>query len=137
MRKRDTPRHDADGGWKAILQRGLKLTFSASLLIGLAAHAKAQNLPINPGSSNLPGTEPTETQSDGLADVGRTAETGIGGVGERTNILANPMGRINSRIQNRVQNRIRNRIDRDYDLMDDTVSPFEQATDQLRQDPPR
>lgn len=137
MRNRGTPRYDADRGGNGPLQRALKLTLSASLLICLAAQAKAQNLPINPVSSNLPGTEPTETQSDGLADVGRTADTGIGGVGERTNILASPTGRVNSRIRNRVQNRIRNRIDRNYDLIDDAVSPFEQATDQLRQDSPR
>lgn len=126
----------AHHGWKTRLQRGFRLTLPACLLVCLAAPAKTQNLPLDTNSSSWSNTAPAETQSDGLEDLGRTADTGIGGVGERTSILANPMGRINSRISNRIENRIRNRVDRDYNPMDDVVSPFEQATDEL-QDSPR
>lgn len=126
----------AHHGWKTHLRRGFGRTLPAYLFLCLAAPANTQSLPLDTNSSSWSDTAPPETQSDGLEDLGRTADTGIGGVGERTSILANPMGRINSRISNRIENRIRSRLDRDYNPMDDTVSPFEQATDEL-QDSPR
>lgn len=65
-------------------------------------------------------TEPEITQDEGLEQSARTADTGIGEVGQRQTgsepaVLQQPLGRITSRINTRIENRIRNRIDRNYD----------------------
>ena len=64
--------------------------------------------------------EPEMTQDEGMEQSARTADTGIGEVGQRqtgseTAVLQQPLNRIASRINNRIENRIRNRIDRNYD----------------------
>lgn len=108
---------------------------AALLLANLALPAAAQSLPIDPAPIGQP---PVTTQGEGLGDVGRNADTGIGEVGERTWGIINrePLGRLESRIQNRVQNRIRNRIDRSYDPMANANSPFERADQQTRRSGP-
>lgn len=113
---------------------GLALVTSAGLLVCLAVPAAAQSLPIDRAGSGYVEEAPPATQSEGLENMGRTADTGIGEVGERTSAIVNvdPMGRLESRIQNRVQNRIRNRIDRNYDPMANATSPFERADQQTR-----
>ena len=84
-------------------------------VIGLAASlwmisaANAQELPLESWSP-----ESITTQNDGLRETGRTAETGIGEVGQRQSSKdvgahVEPMGRIDGRVQNRVQNRLRQR----------------------------
>lgn len=95
--------------------------------------AAAQGLPIAPSSPDQ-----ATTQNDGVRDIGRTADTGIGVVGQRQTAAAavpsvEPMGRINSRIPNRVQNRLRNRIDRNYDPTINATSPFEAADERVRE----
>lgn len=111
----------------------------AMLLISLAMPAAAQSLPIDPTAPNLIGQPPATMQDEGLEDIGRTADTGIGEVGERTAGVINrePLGRLEARIYNRVQNRIRNRIDRSYDPMANANSPFERADQQTRKGAPQ
>ncbi len=69
-------------------------------------------------------------------DTGRTAQTGVGEVGQRQDVqdaAANiePLGRVGNRVQNRIENRIRNRIDRTYDPTANATSPFERAEDRI------
>lgn len=80
----------------------------------------------------------------GSPQLGQTAESSVGRVGERQNSSAygqeariQPMGRINMRIQNRIQARIRNRIDRNYDLAADANSPFVVAEQETSRTPRR
>lgn len=103
----------------------------AVLLASLALPATAQSLPVDPSTPDHP---LAETQSEGLEEVGRTADTGIGEVGERTEGVTNrePLGRLESRIPNRIQNRIRNRLDRFYDPMANANEPFKRADQQTR-----
>jgi hypothetical protein len=112
---------------------------AALLLANLALPAAAQSLPIDPTALDPIGQPPAATQGEGLGDVGRTADTGIGEVGERTWGIINrePLGRLETRIYNRVQNRIRNRIDRSYDPMANANSPFERADQQTRKGAPQ
>lgn len=71
------------------------------------------------------------------ANVGRTATTGTGRIGQRQTREeaapnVQPLNRIQNRIASRVQNRNRNRIDRYYDPQANAASPFEVASDQAR-----
>lgn len=71
-------------------------------------------------------------QNEGLRDVGTTAKTGVGEVGQRQTAVDTAPGqsqldRVDNRVQNRVQNRIRNRIDRTYDPTANATSPFKDA----------
>src|SRR5690606_13211646 len=110
----------------------------AMAVIGLTASlrmmpaANAQELPLESWSSDN-----ITTENDGMRETGRTAETGIGEVGQRQSSKdvgahVEPMGRIDGRVQNRVQNRLRNRIDRTYNPRANATSPFEVASDQAR-----
>ena len=110
-------------------------TISLCLGSGLASAVAAQELPNSP----LPPTGAVaDTQAEGLNDVGRTAETGVGEIGRRTTgtINVNPMGRINSRIENRIRNRLRTRIDRNYDPLESITSPFDKADQETRRNVP-
>tara|TARA_B100001167_G_C16718181_1_gene279814 strand:+ start:415 stop:909 length:495 start_codon:yes stop_codon:yes gene_type:complete len=76
-----------------------------------------------------------QDQNQGLHDIGTTAETSIGEVGQRQTAAAvsgqNPRNRISNRVQNRVQNRFRNRIDRHYDATANATSPFKDASERI------
>ena len=106
------------------------------MLLGLAAPAAAQGVPLAPQTgSEEPAqadTRQANNQNEGLVEAARTADTGIGEVGRRQTardgpVMREPLDRIDSRINNRVQNRIRNRIDRYYDPTANAMSPFERA----------
>ena len=106
-------------------KRIMLLTISA-----LSVPLAAQNVPIDPNVRQS--EEAAQNQNDGLGDTGRTADTGVGDVGQRqiqrgTPEAVSPLGRINNRVENRVQNRIRNRIDRNYDPTANATAPFERA----------
>lgn len=106
--------------------------------LGFAAPGFAQTSPFDRAISQ----SEVQTQAEGLLEVGRTAETGIGEVGQRQKddqVAPNiePLGRLNNRIQNRVQNRLRNRIDRNYDSTANAVAPFDRAEDQVKRMPKR
>lgn len=97
------------------------------------------SLVISPGlaqaqpSVERSGSAIAVSQDEGLENVGRTAETGAGEVGERQ--APREFGdarRIQNRIQNRVQNRLRTRIDRTYRSGVDTTSSFETAGERYR-----
>lgn len=115
------------------------IAMAAGLLAGLAGPAAAQSFPIDPAAPDPVAEESADTQGEGLEDVGRTAETGIGEIGERAEFIVNtdPMARLDTRIHNRLQNRIRSRIDRDYDPMANATSPFEEVDQQTRKGLPR
>ena len=102
----------------------------AFTILALSVPLAAQNVPIDPNVRQT--EEPAQNQNDGLGDTGRTADTGVGEVGQRqiqrgTPEAVSPLGRINNRVENRVQNRIRNRIDRNYDPTANATAPFERA----------
>jgi len=104
----------------------------ACLLCG----ARAQETVSDPWSS--PDISSTQPYDWGEGDIGRTAETGAGEVGQRQTVrdlgaIARPVRRVENRIQNRVQSRLRNRIDRYYDPTANAQKPFEVASDQARQ----
>lgn len=107
------------------------ITWLVALLLGTPV--MAQTFPIEPNT----GTANAETGGQDLSDVGRTAQTGEGEVGQRQeprNMAPNirPLGRIDNRIENRIQNRLRNRIDRNYDATANATAPFERAEDETR-----
>lgn len=105
------------------------------LVTGQATSVAAQQLP----NSEPDASAAADTQAEGLNDVGRTAETGIGEIGRRTSGTGNvnPMGRLNSRIENRIENRLRTRIDRNYDPLESVSSPFDKAAREVRNKGPR
>ena len=116
------------------LSRSLAGFANGLLVLGclLSSSTSAQEFPINPPSSS-----PT-TQGQGLREVGRTAETAVGEVGQRKTTSAaapnvEPMRRVNNRIENRVRNRIANRIDRSYDPRANATEPFRLADDDVRE----
>lgn len=96
-----------------------------------SAPVLAQNLPVIPiGSDNTEGEKAKE-------DVGRTADIGIGQVGQRQSSSdaapsISTTKRLNNRIQNRINNRIENRVDRDFQEFDGNSDAFERAGDQRR-----
>ncbi len=117
---------------------------AAAVLAGFAGPAAAQEVPLQDPTEEAEEIDPAETQNEGLQRTARTAETGIGEVGQRQTVrdgpaIQEPLGRIDSRINNRIQNRIRNRIDRNYDPTANATSPYEIADRQTRaaQDRPR
>ncbi len=118
---------------KPLLSRLAAISWlAAAQLLVLNALATAQTLPIDP--SDRP--TPVRDQGEGMRDVARTADVGVGEVGQRQtkeNAAVNiyPTGRIENRIENRVQNRIRNRIDRTYDPTANATSPFERAENNI------
>jgi len=117
----------------------IKISIALYMIASLASPLAAQGVPIDPNASSGGVMEaPIETQGEGLEEVGRTSDIGVGRVGERTRVVANadPMGRVESRIQNRIQNRIRTRIDRDYDPTPNSTTAFEFADEQVRQGTP-
>lgn len=105
-----------------------KLTLLTTLACwGLAdaSKAEAQQFPIEPEA-------PSQTQQEGLGELGRTAEIGGTRVGQRQEADRSaaghvPTARIDSRLHNRVQNRLRNRIDETYEPGNGTTRPFPQA----------
>lgn len=110
---------------------------TAAALMGLAMPAAAQEIPSPEPTEVAADFDQAETQNEGLQRTARTADTGIGEVGQRQTTLdgpglQEPLGRINSRINNRVENRIRNRIDRNYDPTSNATSPFEIANRRTR-----
>lgn len=114
------------------------------LLSGLAVPTAAQEAPPEPEGERVEQTatqnedlQQAATQNEGLQQSARTADTGIGEVGQRQNVrdgaaLQEPLDRIASRINNRVQNRLRNRIDRNYDPTANATSPYLNADSQTR-----
>ena len=90
------------------------------------------NDPFDSNADEAQNGDGAQDQNQGLRDVGTTAETGVGQVGQRQTAAAafgqNPRDRISNRVQNRVQNRLRNRIDRTYDATANATSPFEDAS---------
>lgn len=111
-----------------------RLTFAKRMMLlpisALSVPLAAQNVPIDPNVRQF--EEAAQNQNDGLGDTGRTADTGVGDVGQRqiqrgTPEAVSTLGRINNRVENRVQNRIRNRIDRNYDPTANATAPFERA----------
>jgi hypothetical protein len=113
--------------------------FLTGAAVALLAHigffispAAAQDSPSNPSDPSM-----ASDQNEGLREIGRTAETGIGQVGQRQTTSnagpnVDPTGRVNNRIRSRVQNRISNRIDRYYDPKADTTEAFNAPGDQVR-----
>jgi hypothetical protein len=112
-------------------------TAKAGLLLSpLAAPAIAQELPPEPLREGEP-VEQAANQNEGLSQSARTADTGIGEVGQRQTArdgpaMQDPLDRIASRIHNRVENRVRNRIDRNYDPTANATSPYAVADSQTR-----
>ena len=101
--------------------------------------ASAQDLPIPPAKQNE-----ISSQNDGLREIGRTAETAAGQVGQRQ--LASdaafgmaPIDRLDSRIKNRIENRIKGRIDPYYDQKENVTRAYEVASEKIRKvtSPPR
>jgi len=110
---------------------------TGAALIGLAAPAAAQEIPPPEPAEDTESVEQADTQNEALQRTARTADTGIGEVGQRQTALDSPtmqepLKRINSRINNRIENRIRNRIDRNYDPTANATSPFEIADSETR-----
>lgn len=110
---------------------------TAAAILGLAAPVAAQEIPQPDPSQDVEGMDQADTQNEGLQQTARTADTGIGEVGQRQTAqdgpaLQEPLGRINARINNRIENRIRNRIDRNYDPTANATSPFEIADRRTR-----
>ncbi|OYW44562.1 MAG: hypothetical protein B7Z33_12140 [Sphingomonadales bacterium 12-68-11] len=106
---------------------------SGIFALGLAAGqpCAAQPFPIDPPEP------PVTSQNEGIRELGQTAETAAGNVGERQGTrngtrADDPLGRISNRIQNRIQNRIRNRIDPNYDPNANATAPFETAEQRAR-----
>lgn len=104
------------------------IVFCASFAVSLVAtSAVAQEI-----SSSASDAERVITQNEGLEQLGRTAETGVGEVGQRLtrwDIAPNiePMARVNRRIENRVENRLTSRIDTENRREADANSAFEMA----------
>ena len=102
-------------------------SFSACAALALAGPLSAQTLPRER-------VDGPKDQSEGLRDIGRTAETSVGEVGQRKEVVGlDPTGRLNNRVENRVQNRIRNRIDRSYDATANATAPLENAQSRSRE----
>ena len=107
------------------------------MVLGFANPVAAQEIPPPEPSEDRERTEQTRSQNHGLQTTSRTADTGIGEVGQRQTVrvgpaMREPLDRIGSRINNRVQNRIRNRIDRNYNPTANATSPFVVAEEQAR-----
>lgn len=114
------------------------------LLSGVAVPTAAQEAPPAPEGERVEqpatqneGLEQPATQNEGLQQAARTADAGIGEVGQRQTVrdgaaLQDPLDRIASRINNRVENRLRNRIDRNYDPTANATSPYLNADRQTR-----
>lgn len=109
------------------------VTIVIAATLALAVAPATQTFPINPDADRTEGRSP----DDRMREVGRTADTGIGEIGQRQtreeaapNI--EPIGRIDNRVENRVQNRLRNRVDRDYDPAANSAAPFERAARSAR-----
>ncbi|WP_454598017.1 hypothetical protein [Qipengyuania sp. SM2507] len=118
----------------------LGVTAAAILVLGLPMAATAQEIPAPDTTDDEESAEQADTQNEGLQRTARTADTGIGEVGQRQTAqdgpaMREPLGRITSRISNRVENRIRNRIDRYYDPTANATSPYEKADRQTRAGP--
>lgn len=118
-------------------RRALLVSATAAALMGLGVPAAAQKIPLPEPTEDAADIDQTETQNEGLQRTARTADTGIGEVGQRQKArdglgVQEPLGRITSRINNRVENRIRNRIDRNYDPTANATSPFEIADRRTR-----
>lgn len=118
---------------------GLAVLASASASASAAQTSPPQTPPPQTSATQTPPT-PTEIEGNRPSDLGQTAITLGGKVGERqsaeeTATIVEAMARIRSRVENRVENRIRNRIDRYYDPEADTATPFEKAEDRVRRGP--
>ena len=112
---------------------------SGALALALlaAAPAGAQTVPDDPAFPIEPSSARAQSQDEGLRDVGRTADTGIGEVGRRQTAIdgvtsVEIAGRLRNRLPNRVENRIRTRSDRNYDPSANATSPFEVADEESR-----
>lgn len=96
----------------------------------VASPASAQEFPSASGSDGGSG------QGDGGQEMGRTAETGAGEVGQRQTVWdapnVQPMTRINNRVQLRVESRVNSRIDRNHDADMGTTSAFDVANIRAR-----
>jgi hypothetical protein len=113
------------------------ISATAAALMGLAVPAAAQEIPQPEPTVDAADIDQAATQNEGLQRNARTADTGIGEVGQRQTArdgagVQEPLGRITSRIENRVENRIRNRIDRNYDPTANATSPFDIANRRTR-----
>lgn len=108
----------------------VRVALGLAALTGLlGTPAAAQSLPIDPSV-----TRNATNQNEGMGEIGRTTQTGVGEVGQRQSLddvapnIA-PLQRIETRINTRLQNRLRNRIDRDYNA--DATSSYEDARNQI------
>lgn len=119
------------------------------IMLGLTAtslmavpYARAQQGGTVGTMAQEPGRQPAAASDGSLRSVSRTAETGVGKVGQRqegpetARILTKP-GRLSSRINNRIQSRIPNRIDDTYDSSADPTEQIQQADDRQRVRRPR
>lgn len=107
--------------------------FVVTLLLVPAAPVLAQTFPIDPETRQTD----VQGQGDGLAEVARTVDTGVGEIGQRqtqedTAPNIEPLRRLDNRVENRIQNRLRNRVDRSYDQTANTTAPFERAEENSR-----
>lgn len=114
----------------ALQSRFLLKAIAGLVTVSVSASAGvAQQIQGNVVTADVP-----SSQGEGLREIGRTAQTSVGEVGQRrtsanSGLRTEPTGRVKSRIQNRVQNRVNNRIDRNYDPRNDVTSSFERASD--------
>ncbi|HEX7262143.1 MAG TPA: hypothetical protein VF258_10040 [Luteolibacter sp.] len=109
----------------------------AGLIASLwAVPLTAQPAP-RPPSFPQAAAEAVQSQGEGLLELGRTADTGVGEVGGRQTPRemapnSDPLGRINGRVENRVQNRLRNRVDESYNPIANAAAPFSGAEEAVR-----
>lgn len=115
------------------MRRHILIIIGILAAMQVTAQARGQNRAADEAENLQPHPLPPSLSPQ----AGRTADTGIGDVGQRqtreesaTNIQ--PLGRIDSRIGNRVQSRIRNRIDANYDPQSNALSPFRVAGDEVK-----
>lgn len=121
----------------ALPDRWALVVSATAALMGLTVPSAAQEIRQPEPAEGAADIDQAETQNEGLQRSARTADTGIGEVGQRQTArdgpgVQEPLDRINSRINNRVENRIRNRIDRNYDPTANATSPFEIADRRTR-----
>jgi len=90
--------------------------------------------------NSFPRTELANNQDEGLQEIGQTAETGTGEVGQRLKrediaLNTTPLARINNRVENRVENRLSSRVESHGYRNTDVTSSFRLATARTRNAP--
>ncbi|MBT2133564.1 hypothetical protein KK137_04370 [Croceibacterium sp. LX-88] len=122
------------GFFRVVAPAHVSISSLGSLLL-IVSPAFAQE-----AQSVLPGADLAGNQTEGLQDIGRTAETGTGEVGQRLKredlaLNTAPLARIENRIQNRVENRLESRVESKGFSVADTTSSFKAATARSRNAP--